>query len=168
MADRCSFNAPPVATPEMVQAALDLIWENSETHGQLVQSIWQSMHKESPETPITTAAYDVLEERKRQIEIEGWTPEHDDLHVDFSLAKAASVYAATASVNDIYRLAMDAHGLHGAPGKLLELWPLSWDISWLKPKSRRADLVKAAALILAEIERLDRLTAGAETQDGVK
>ena len=35
-----------------------------------------------------------------------------------------------------------------------ELWP--WLSSWWKPSTNRRDLVKAGALILAEIERLDR------------
>lgn len=165
MTDRPILNsAPLVATPEMIQAALDLVWENSETHGQLVQAIWQSMHKASPEKAITTAAYDVLQERKRQIEIEGWTHDHDDQHTDYSLAKVASVYAATACVNDVDRSVMDTFGLRGTPSKLQKLWPPSWDISWLKPKSRRADLVKSAALILAEIDRLDREKAKQEVR----
>ena len=32
-----------------------------------------------------------------------------------------------------------------------------WGLDWLKPKSPRRDLVRAAALIVAEIERLDRI-----------
>lgn len=39
----------------------------------------------------------------------------------------------------------------------IEVWP--WDESWWKPTNRRRDLVKAGALILAEIERLDRAEA---------
>lgn len=104
----------------------------------------------------SAAERDVLAERRRQVEAEGWTAAHDNQHADYSLAKAASVYAATASVNDVDRSVIDTFGLKGTPGKLQELWPISWDISWLKPKSRRADLVKSAALIIAEIERLDR------------
>ena len=38
-------------------------------------------------------------------------------------------------------------------------WPHTWDASWWKPKDRRRDLVRAGALIIAEIERLDRLDA---------
>lgn len=34
------------------------------------------------------------------------------------------------------------------------VWP--WDWAWWKPKNPRRDLVRAAALIIAEIERLDR------------
>ena len=37
-----------------------------------------------------------------------------------------------------------------------DLWP--WAASWWKPKNRRRDLVRAAALIVAEIERIDRAT----------
>lgn len=48
MADRCSFNAPPVATPEMVQAALELVWEDSESHDELVRNIWQAMAAVAP------------------------------------------------------------------------------------------------------------------------
>jgi len=33
-------------------------------------------------------------------------------------------------------------------------WP--WDPKWWKPKDRRRDLVRAAALIIAEIDRHDR------------
>jgi hypothetical protein len=36
-------------------------------------------------------------------------------------------------------------------------WP--WEDKWWKPKDRRRDLVRAGALIVAEIERLDRLAA---------
>ena len=39
------------------------------------------------------------------------------------------------------------------------LWP--WDAEWFKPSSSRRDLVKAAALLLAEIERDDRAASKA-------
>lgn len=85
------------------------------------------------------AVLDVAAERRRQIEAEGWTPEHDDAHSDGSLGIAASCYA------DQER---PPNGM--CPGR----WP--WAARWWKPKDRRSDLVRAAALILAEIERLDR------------
>ena len=92
----------------------------------------------------TKAATDVLAERKRQIEVEGWTAEHDDKHADGEIALAASAYAyATAGFDDRSRPYLQ-------PG----WWP--WATTWFKPTSRRRDLVKAGALILAEIERLDR------------
>jgi hypothetical protein len=39
--------------------------------------------------------------------------------------------------------------------KLIDhVWP--WSREWWQPKDRRRDLVRAGALIVAEIERLDR------------
>jgi hypothetical protein len=88
---------------------------------------------------LSQAALDVLAERRRQVEAEGWTPEHDDEHTDCSLARAAACYA-TGSMNG---------------------WP--WEKEAFKDtgdgqysENHRRMLVKAGALIVAEIERLDR------------
>lgn len=87
------------------------------------------------------AILDVVAERQRQKTIEGWTPEHDDEHCNGELAMAAVCYInETGTVN--------RNG--GKP------WGWPWDASWWKPKTRRRNLVKAGALILAEIERIDR------------
>lgn len=90
---------------------------------------------------------EIAAERRRQIEVEGWTPEHDDLHQDGELAAAAGVYA-------LYDL---MSGDADRERVLREMWP--WDDYWWKPADRRRDLVRAAALIVAEIERLDRAAA---------
>jgi len=95
----------------------------------------------TPEGWRSKAAGDVLAERKRQVDAEGWTPEHDDKYVDGQLAAAATCYAFTA--------ARSAHHLYNY------VWP--WSSDWWKPDGKRRNLVKAGALILAEIERLDRL-----------
>lgn len=94
--------------------------------------------------PLTKAATDILAERARQVSQEGWTPAHDDEHADGALALAASAYAMPN--------AMDGY----APRQ----WP--WSMAWWKPKDRRRNLVKAGALILAEIERLDRAAPAKE------
>lgn len=86
---------------------------------------------------MSKALNDVIAERQRQVGIEGWTPEYDDQYVHGELAKAAGCYAM---LND----------RHPSP----EEWP--WAEEWWKPTTTRRDLVKAGALILAEIERLDR------------
>lgn len=101
----------------------------------------------TPPAQPTQAATDVLAERRRQIEAEGWTSSHDDEYLQSgSLAAAAACYALSAA------------GLkNAAPSG----WP--WSIAWWKPTTPRRDLVKAGALILAEIERLDRQAA---TQGG--
>jgi hypothetical protein len=92
------------------------------------------------QTALTDAARDVLAERKRQVRAEGWTPEHDDDHTEAEMALAAACYA------------MAAGGY--AKGQTPPIWP--WSLSWWKPAYGRRDLIKAGALILAEIERLDR------------
>lgn len=48
----------------------------------------------------------------------------------------------------------DAHLTAAAPDLLGFSWP--WNGRWWKPTNRRRDLIKAGALIVAEIERLDR------------
>lgn len=91
--------------------------------------------------PMTLAARDVLAERWRQINSEGWTPEHDDAHAPGDLARAAAAYAAHA----------------GGAGLIGHLWP--WDKGWWKPSTERRDMVKACALGLAAIESMDRAEA---------
>lgn len=88
---------------------------------------------------IEGAAGDVIAERQRQVEAEGWTPEHDDEHSEGQMAAAAVCYAFTAV---------------RSPHYIGHIWP--WSSDWFKPTSKRRNLVKASALILAEIERLDR------------
>lgn len=106
--------------------------------------------------PITDALRDVVEERDRQQRPtmhggEGRTTEDDDYRNSGDLARAAGCYALTAG-----RITgEDFGGVDNVPTALAPFWP--WAANWWKPDggSRRM-LVKAAALILAEIERLDR------------
>ncbi|MGL4525777.1 MAG: hypothetical protein ACRCUC_02255 [Aestuariivirga sp.] len=110
------------------------------------------------------ATADVFAERKRQQQGEGWTVEHDDSHTDCSLAKAAAIYAWPVK-GELTVAEQNSTGV-----RLKDPWPwwiepnwelrgVDWKKSWYKPKDRRSDLVRAAALIIAEIERLDRLAA---------
>lgn len=101
---------------------------------------------------VPRAWLDVQAERRRQITAEGWTPEHDDEHADGQMARAAACYA----------LAGSSAPSDGTAALLVSLaWP--WDEQWWKPSTARRDMVKACALGLAEIERLDRAAA---TQGG--
>lgn len=97
------------------------------------------------------AALDVTAERRRQIETEGWDNVHDDGHTNFEMTKAAISYAQAAAISDRDRKREFA--AKNVPSR----WP--WSKNWWKPKDRRADLVRAAALLIAEIERLDRAEA---------
>lgn len=107
---------------------------------------------------MTKALEDVSAERLRQVETEGWTPEHDDGHKRGELTSASMAYLTNALVY----VQVAAMGVM-SPDALLEKsrtapptkqWP--WDVRWWKPTTPRRNLVKAAALIIAEIERLDR------------
>ena len=100
---------------------------------------------------LSKAANDVLAERQRQVEAEGWTPEHDDAHSDGELGRAAAVYALLGCLPEEF--ALSAYIRSQFP----MLWP--WDAEDMKLSPARRSLVKAAALILAEIERLDRQEA---------
>ncbi|WP_380238585.1 hypothetical protein [Klebsiella michiganensis] len=90
---------------------------------------------------VTAAASDVLAERQRQVTAEGWTAGHDDEYEHGELADAAGCYALSSELFD-------------CAGEPPRPWP--WPDEWWKPTNRRRDLVKAGALILAEIERIDR------------
>lgn len=94
----------------------------------------------------------IAAERQRQMDVEGWTPEHDDEHQDGSLVGAAMAYIAQVHG---YKLSGWAEFL--SKEKWIAHWPTSWHRDWYKPKDKRADLVRAGALIAAEIDRLDRL-----------
>ena len=74
---------------------------------------------------------------------EGWSPEHDDGHANGQLAQAATVYVAKTSWGR-FEFERDPWW---------HIWP--WGLKWWKPKDRRRNLIIAAALIVAEIERLD-------------
>lgn len=88
-------------------------------------------------------ALDALRERARQVTGEGWTPEHDDAHRKGELIHAALCYATHAGSDEVFRRYTRPSG-----------WP--WEHSWWKPTTPRGDLVKAIALLLAELDRLDR------------
>lgn len=96
-----------------------------------------------------TGANRIASERERQIDLEGWTPEHDDAHNTGELALAAECYIKHAT-NVTYLPDVTAYRNTPPPDN----WP--WDIKWWKPKQPQRDLIRAGALIAAEIDRLDR------------
>lgn len=104
----------------------------------------------------------IHDERRRQILVEGWSLEHDDGHDKGEMARAAAAYAWGAGLADdnirAWLVTAEKTPRRDNGSYWLEmlrrLWP--WDFSWWKPQDRRRDLVRAGALIVAEIERLDR------------
>ena len=103
---------------------------------------------------LSNAVQSVISERQRQQSVEGWTPKHDDKHDNNELAFAASCYAFhSAAASWDFEDDGTPYNIHPAPKN----WP--WAPEWWKPTNPRRDLVKAGALILAEIERIDRQEA---------
>jgi hypothetical protein len=85
----------------------------------------------------------IIDERERQMAVEGWTPEHDDSYTDGALRDAAICYALVCDPRTEVRTS--------GP-----IWP--WDDAWWKPSDDPIrNLVKSGALIAAEIDRLQRL-----------
>lgn len=85
----------------------------------------------------SNAAFDITAERHRQIEKNGYDYFHDDEHTNNELVDAALAFAYSEQ----------------------DFWP--WGLeSWKKVlahnHSKRDMLVRAAALLMAEIERIDR------------
>jgi hypothetical protein len=90
----------------------------------------------------------IADERQRQLDNEGWTPKHDadPYHSAGQLAEAACYYAYP---ND---------------AKADALFPRDWADVWAKRerKDRQRQLVVAAALIVAELDRLAALEGGSD------
>lgn len=94
-------------------------------------------------------------ERQRQMDVEGWTPEHDDRHLKGALLEAAQCYADRAAVCAVEKRRRG----DGVPFWLTGT-PLSWPWAaeyWKPTDDPIRDLVKAGALIAAEIDRRRRL-----------
>ncbi len=84
-------------------------------------------------------------ERYRQILDEGYCEDHDDRHDDGELIAAAICYCEAAD-----RISNDWPDYERIPNA----WP--WKSEDWKPKDNIRDLVRAGALIAAEIDRLQR------------
>lgn len=85
---------------------------------------------------------------------EGWSLEHDDGHTDKELIRAALCY-----VDQYLRLGHFPVAFEGGLMRYKKTvppprWP--WDESYWNPQDPMRDLVKAGALIAAEIDRLLR------------
>lgn len=90
----------------------------------------------------------IARERERQVSAEGWTPEHDDQHTQCELIQAAIGYAAYVAY-----VATEGEGPMDPPID----WP--WQDAWKPSDDPVRNLVKAGALIAAEIDRLARAKA---------
>lgn len=97
---------------------------------------------------MNTVIDEIAAERRRQIDDEGFDTGHDNQHEYGELSSAAACYALKNNARSI------PMSMYNSDTIFTRLWP--FDLKWWKPKYRRYDLIRAAALIVAEIERLDR------------
>ncbi len=104
---------------------------------------------DAPGNLVPQAWLDVQAERRRQVEVEGYHGFRDNHYISYELSKAARAY-----------IDVSWHALSGGlPCKKPESWPWMAGFKW---SDGRTMLVKACALALAEIERLDRAAHGKE------
>ena len=104
--------------------------------GYALERVFEAMGWRMKISPFMAA---VMAERQRQLEVEGWSHEHDDAHAAHDMAQAGASYV-------LYALAKST--------RPPDFWP--WDAEWWKPVGYRRDMVKGAALIVAEGEKFDR------------
>jgi len=89
----------------------------------------------------------IATERQRQVTEEGWSVSNDDRHTSGQLAKAAVCYAMPEDIRSaiVWNITIR-----------FRIWPWA-DRFWKpSPDNRIREMVKAGALIVAEIERLQR------------
>lgn len=125
--------SPPLSTNFKIALIFTVI---SIVRGFVLRRVFEALHIRRPLSPFMSAA---IAERFRQQEVEGYSLDDDDMHPNGDLALAGACYAEAAGM---------------PPGKPPIDWP--WSDEWWKPHGMRRDLVRAAALIIAEGEKFDR------------
>ena len=105
---------------------------------------------------LTQAARDVLAERQRQVEREGYDPEHDDSHELGEIGALAALYLMPQGAREWDTSSTEYGATLGEA-----LLPADWSMPKMGDDPRQ-DLVKGAACGLAELERFDRAAARAE------
>lgn len=158
--------APDIA--ELIEQATKAHKEAMLSSGYAKASVWASIYGLKLLSALTALSARIAEleaerqhpvieeiraERERQMSAERWTPEHDDRYTQSQLALAGACYALSAS-----GLGDESKFIHGRWETPID-WYWPWHRSFWKPKDRRRDLIRAAALIVAEIERLDHAAA---------
>ena len=95
----------------------------------------------------------ITDERKRQVEVEGYSEQHDSQHKASEFIYAAIAYVESAKVG-VNCTEMGNTNEHEIMMRKVEMgihYPLGWAF---KPSTNVRDLVKAGALIAAAIDRL--------------
>lgn len=128
--------------------ACGTVWRPADMPTNGVATIATNGSRDSWEPPHQgTALAAIAAERHRQMVIEGHAPADDDRYRDGELIRAAYCYAGEAICQVRFGHASPREAV--PPG-----WP--WLAEHWKPRGARDNLIRAGALIAAEIARLDR------------
>jgi hypothetical protein len=92
----------------------------------------------------------IAQERKRQIELDGYTSLNDKEYQEGELANAAAYYALTDELIDFINQNW-GNDMH------LHIWPFDLNSIKRTPEDRIRELQKAGALIAAEIDRINNI-----------
>ncbi|WP_223226804.1 hypothetical protein [Klebsiella michiganensis] len=125
------MNSMPVAT----------VFKSSEGHAKVIMDGglpqgYSDVYRHAQPDQESHTITDVIAERQRQQSVKGFSVEQDDTYVGFQLSAAAICYIE--------------------PMEAENYWPADWYDDSFKPTDTRRNLIKAAALVIAEIERIDR------------
>ena len=131
---------PPEISRDLLGKIVDEVFDGAIEDASVIEEVYRVIAREQP---ATAAARDVLAERQRQITAEGYDSGHDDMATRGQLAIAAGCYAI-----------WSGHPALIGAFSWKSFFP--WDWKYWKPSTPRRNLIRAGALILAEIERLDR------------
>lgn len=139
--------------------------------GQLAEAIVEAVCAAQPAQGIDLGpgVRAIADERKRQVNAEGYSAENDADYKAGELANAALAYVQVAAMD----LAAGGRA-HVATRTPPACWP--WHRLWWKPRDARRDLVRAGALIAAQLDAIDsqpeaapapRISQGAHDASGV-
>lgn len=135
-----------------------------------------SVHGASENQPVHPGVSLIAAERQRQVTQEGWSADHDSRHEHGELAEAGAAYALTGKLTDETLIetvreiqvnsdrGLDDHYDYRMVRNKFPVFP--WAEEWWKPSDDPIrNLVKAGALIAAEIDRLLRLNPDYASSD---
>jgi hypothetical protein len=100
----------------------------------------------------TVTIYERIAERRQKQIAKGYDAAHDDQHANGEIAMSAAAYCQSAAKPKLYQKKP------GAAFTFPMCWP--WKPAEFNPKNSKEDLIDAAAMIVAEYERLERLELG--------
>jgi hypothetical protein len=123
------MTVPFEATPEMVKAALDLVWEESETHSDLVSRLWRAMTAVAPDQ--TSAARELaLGEAARLCDARAERCAEEHQAATLASVKAALAGARSEAMHLAYSIRALSSTDHAEAGKVKGDWRADLEHFW--------------------------------------